>query len=132
MFTNKPHDVCCLTAADALIDHQAHELDPVDARRAYRTLIRQLSGKPRNSYQSTISTQRRLVFLITTRTLPLLRTTGPRLLGGLRAKLRNNGAELFPEDGEYSENASFQLDRNHLITLIGLIRHTGVRLGFSE
>lgn len=92
MFTNKPHDVCWLTAADALIDHQAHELDPADARRAYRTLIRQLSGKPRNSYQSTISTQRRLVFLITTRTLPLLRTTGPRLLGGLRAKLRNKGA----------------------------------------
>ena len=92
MFTNKAHDVCWLTTADALIDHEAHELGPADARRAYRTLIRQLSGKPRDSYPSTISAQRRLVFLITTRTLPPLRTTGPRLLGGLRAKLRNNGA----------------------------------------
>lgn len=63
MLTNRPHDVCRLTTAEAVIDQRAHGLDLVSARRIYRTLIRQLSGKPRYAIKAPSLLREGLSFL---------------------------------------------------------------------
>lgn len=62
MLTNRPHDVCQLTTAEAAIDQQAHELVSGDARRVCKTLIRQLSGEPHCSIKAPYPPRRKLVF----------------------------------------------------------------------
>ncbi len=63
MLTNRPHDVCWLTTAEAVIDQEAHGLDPVSARQVYRTLIRQLWGEPRYTIKAPSLLREGLSFL---------------------------------------------------------------------
>lgn len=53
MLTNRPRDICKVTTDAAVIDQQAQEYDPGNARQAYQALIRaNLATRSKGSFCS--------------------------------------------------------------------------------